>query len=492
VSTAIRRPPAVLDLRDAPQNVPVQRHRLRRTAFAAAAALAAGAVGVSCLVLAYTLGPGLVHEPFEPYRPVVYFAGLVRALLFLVGRHDANRRRRGVLEEAVIAAREAALGSCALVIFTFFWRDGTRFRAFSYSRELFLLDLVFACVGLTVAAVASKRTLHLLRRRGHDLRTVVVVGTPTSSEAFLAAVADHPETGYVVQCLLDPLVFEGPALLDQLNYTAASSVVHEIVITAPVFDRDDLARLVGLGRLRRVELRAVPDFLGLPPSKVDLEPLLDFPLLSLLRDPRSRERRQVSRVIDLVVGTVALAVTSPIMLLAALLVKLTSSGPVLFRQERMGMDGRPFTLLKFRTMYDKADTAAHEAYVESLIQGAEDTHDGLYKLVHDPRITPVGRVLRRLSVDELPQLFNVVRGDMSLVGPRPALANEVAVYQPWMRRRLDVRPGLTGLWQVSGRSRTSFEDMVRLDIQYIEQWSPLEDCRILLRTIPAVLRRESS
>lgn len=160
------------------------------------------------------------------------------------------------------------------------------------------------------------------------------------------------------------------------------------------------------------------------------------------------------------------------------------------------MDGRPFQMLKFRTMITDADASSHQRYMASLIDGAADTtagngNGGLNKMLDDPRITRVGRLLRRFSLDEIPQLLNVIRGEMSLVGPRPALRFEVERYQDWHRRRLEVRPGITGLWQVSGRAKTSFDEMVLLDIQYIENYSLLRDLTIMLRTIPAILRRET-
>jgi lipopolysaccharide/colanic/teichoic acid biosynthesis glycosyltransferase len=157
------------------------------------------------------------------------------------------------------------------------------------------------------------------------------------------------------------------------------------------------------------------------------------------------------------------------------------------------MDGRPFDMLKFRTMVVDGDSSVHQEFVEALIRGdvAADEDVAAYKLTDDPRVTRVGRILRRLSIDELPQLINVLRGEMSVVGPRPPLPFEVDMYQEWHRRRLEVRPGMTGLWQVSGRSKMTFDEMVKLDIHYIETWSPLRDVSIVLRTIPALLRKEA-
>lgn len=183
-------------------------------------------------------------------------------------------------------------------------------------------------------------------------------------------------------------------------------------------------------------------------------------------------------------------VLSPIFLLIAVVVRLTSKGPILFRQQRVGQYGARFTFLKFRSMYVNNSAEIHKEYVKKLIAGTADQkgRDGVFKIVDDPRITPIGRFLRRTSLDELPQFLNVLRGDMSLVGPRPPLCYEVEAYDVWHRRRLlEARPGITGLWQVSGRCRTRFDEMVRLDLQYARKQSLALDLKILLRTPAAVL-----
>jgi len=198
------------------------------------------------------------------------------------------------------------------------------------------------------------------------------------------------------------------------------------------------------------------------------------------------------RIFDLVVLVPILLVTAPLMLLVALAVWLVDGKPILFRQVRLGIGGKPFELLKFRTMREASD-AAHREYAGRCISqgrvfGNRNRPGGaLYKIANDPRITRLGAFLRRLSIDELPQLINVLRGDMSLIGPRPAIPYEVQMYQDWHRRRLDAMPGLTGLWQVSGRNRLSFDEMVRLDIDYIEHWSLARDLAILARTPRAVI-----
>ena len=200
------------------------------------------------------------------------------------------------------------------------------------------------------------------------------------------------------------------------------------------------------------------------------------------------------RAFDLLATSLMLVVASPVMLVIALLIKQTSPGPVLFAQERLGKDGKPFRFYKFRSMEHNSDDAIHRQFVAMFIGGEDDGFtdtnpgDHVFKMKRDPRVTGIGAMLRRTSLDELPQLFNILMGEMSLVGPRPPIAYEIENYQPWHMERLKAVPGLTGLWQVSGRSTVSFEEMVRLDIRYINNWSPWQDFRILLKTIPVVFQ----
>jgi len=202
-------------------------------------------------------------------------------------------------------------------------------------------------------------------------------------------------------------------------------------------------------------------------------------------------QRCLKRALDNFGSLMLLLILSPLLLLIAILVKLKSPGPVFFRQVRVGKRMKPFTMLKFRTMYTDADQAIHQAFVTQFIKSghqSEPSRPGVFKLTDDPRITPLGRVLRRTSLDELPQLWNVLRGDMSLVGPRPPLFYEVELYQPWHRRRvMALKPGITGLWQVEGRSLTTFDEMVRLDLRYAETWSLWTDLKILVATPAAVI-----
>ena len=210
--------------------------------------------------------------------------------------------------------------------------------------------------------------------------------------------------------------------------------------------------------------------------------LSDAITLALGDVPLSSAERALKRALDIVGATLLLLVLLPVLAVAAAAVKLDSSGPVLFSQQRVGLGGRSFRILKLRSMQVGGDDSAHRDYVAKLMRGEATAENGVFKIVSDPRVTRVGRIIRRYSLDELPQLWNVLRGDMSLVGPRPALPHEVELYDAVARQRLVVKPGVTGLWQVSGRCELSFSDMITLDVEYWRSWSLVRDVQILLKT----------
>jgi lipopolysaccharide/colanic/teichoic acid biosynthesis glycosyltransferase len=248
--------------------------------------------------------------------------------------------------------------------------------------------------------------------------------------------------------------------------------------------RDLVLRLASEGTLDRFSIRMHVNS-GAQAASMPADPLpaeLHPRVAATLRDA-------MKRGLDIVGSIALLLLLLPVYVIVGALVKLTSEGPMFFRQDRVGRMGRPFKMLKFRTMYLNSDSAIHKKYVTDFIKSSDRLdNNGVFKIVDDPRVTPVGRVLRKTSLDELPQFWNVLRGDMSLVGPRPPLAYEVKQYKPWHYRRVvEAKPGITGLWQVTGRSRTTFDDMVRLDLRYARTCSVWTDVKILLATPRAVI-----
>lgn len=242
----------------------------------------------------------------------------------------------------------------------------------------------------------------------------------------------------------------------------------------------------------RISFRSFPE----DGDKTNGSPLIDEIIYPDLREPNlaTRLSRVAKRALDVVVSLIAIILFSPLFILISAAVKLTSKGPILFRQERVGRYGRRFSFLKFRSMKCGSDSHIHQEYVKQFISGTIAKEQGVtYKITQDPRLTRIGGFLRKSSLDELPQLINVFKGEMSLVGPRPAIPYEIDFYQMWHRTRfLEVKPGITGLWQVTGRSKTTFDDMVRLDLRYVKQWSFWLDIKILLRTPHAVFSGEGA
>jgi exopolysaccharide biosynthesis polyprenyl glycosylphosphotransferase len=273
------------------------------------------------------------------------------------------------------------------------------------------------------------------------------------------------------------------SLRDTLDRTGARGV---ILIGAELLPDEEFLELLRSVRLRGIPLRVVPGALALMRSRPAVSQSLGLPLLEVSYPRLDNSQRALKRALDVAVSLGGLILLSPLFLAVAVAVKLGSSGPILFRQKRVGADGSVFLCYMFRSMYEDAER--RQAELERL----NEAGGPVFKIKEDPRVTPVGRFLRRWSIDELPQLVNVLKGEMSLVGPRPLPVRDFHLMEEAHKRRLDALPGMTGYWQISGRSNLPFEEMVRLDLYYIENWSLSFDVKIILRTLGAVLRREGA
>jgi exopolysaccharide biosynthesis polyprenyl glycosylphosphotransferase len=343
---------------------------------------------------------------------------------------------------------------------------------------------VFLVVPLTVALTALYRTVlrhwaARLRSRGLGVENVLVVGPVTEARSLFDRLRRGGVNGLRPVGIYPHSADDGglDAVLAAVDASDADMVA---VVADPELSGQSLRELSWELEERQVDLVVDPGLVDVAGPRLSIHPVNDLSLLHVHRTRPSSERLLVKAVFDRVLATSLLLVASPLLLTIALAVRATSRGPVLFRQTRVGVDGRQFTMLKFRSMVADADTLVDQ------LKGSDDGNGVLFKMKKDPRITRVGAFLRRYSLDELPQLFNVVRGEMSLVGPRPPLPAEVAGYDDTAHRRLRLRPGLTGLWQVSGRSDLSWEDSLRLDLRYVDNWSMALDLQILVRTVRAV------
>ena len=342
----------------------------------------------------------------------------------------------------------------------------------------------------------ARRVLHFLQRRGRSLRHVVVVGSFGAAQQLSERIQREPDTGMKVIGVCLPSSELPRPVVDGIPVLGSLSQVPEVVRTmgcdAVAVTSDDATRYSYLRELAwslegaRVELLVDPGLVEVAGPRMHIRPLMGFPLLHVEEPHFTGWRRLVKRVTDLVLASVGLLIISPLMLLIAAVIKLQNGGPVIFRQARIGRGGEPFTMLKFRSMVVDAEDRKLELMAHNEGKG------GLFKLSRDPRVTRFGQFLRSFSLDELPQLFNVLSGSMSLVGPRPHLASELALMPTEASRRSLVTPGLTGLWQVSGRSDLEGDDAVRLDLRYVENWSLTLDLQILWRTLSAVLAKSGA
>jgi exopolysaccharide biosynthesis polyprenyl glycosylphosphotransferase len=279
---------------------------------------------------------------------------------------------------------------------------------------------------------------------------------------------------------------------DDLADLITTHQIQEVIITDNSIESERLFEaMMQLGRKQRVEFRFAPSLFNMLPQKTSVEQIGVLPMVRLFREPLSDAQRFFKRLSDIVLAAAAALVSSPIWLLVSIMIRLDSRGSTLFKQERVGMDGRVFLCYKFRSMFADSDEGVHRDAYRKNIEGNDAANAGdevspvFGKVRDDTRITRVGKWLRRTSIDELPQILNVIRGEMSIVGPRPPIPYEVVDYDIWHRKRLDMKPGITGLWQVSGRNRLTFDEMVRVDLYYIENWSLLLDAKILFMTFLA-------
>ncbi|HZN07366.1 MAG TPA: sugar transferase [Pyrinomonadaceae bacterium] len=446
-------------------------------------------------------------EEFAPYGALLLFVIAIRLLSF---RYCDLYRVRGefsFVDDAIRIFKATATGSLLIVAAAFLYRGGFEFRAFSYARGVFVVDFVFVLLSVGLIRLFSRSVQTFVRTRQINLIPTLVVGRGHEASLFIREMRERPALGYRVIGVIDtnaPEInhddtYEGVPVvgrLEGLPEAIRDSGANEVIIADPQVNGDALFEvMMRCGRRRGVEFRIAPSLFNCLPRKTEIDQIGVLPMIRLFREPLSSGARILKRASDLIISALAIALFFPLWLLIAILIKLDSKGPVFYTQERVGMDGRLFLLYKFRTMVAGADSELHREYQRAFIAGRAEANLGnekkpTYKLLADPRITRVGRFLRKTSLDEVPQLLNVLLGDMSIVGPRPPIPYEVEAYELWHRKRLDMKPGLTGLWQVSGRNRLPFEEMVRLDLFYIENWSLLLDMKIILRTGFVMLGRE--
>ncbi|MEM9463412.1 MAG: sugar transferase [Myxococcota bacterium] len=386
-------------------------------------------------------------------------------------------------------ARAVVLGLGLLVVAQFLFRLGF------ISRSFVALFALIQYLALMLGRVMLMETVKVARRRSGDGHRVVIVGANDRGVAFAASLREQsPFNVKILGFVTAPGESGHPKARPNLGYAGSLASlldrqpVDEVVFAVPGKHPEILR-----DAMAACEVRGVDVLVHLPPTVPSKGTMaianvsgFDYPLLNLRRTPTSEAKLAAKRILDFSGALLGIILTGPIMLVTAIIIRVTDPGPVLFRQVRAGRNGRSFTMLKFRSMVMDAEKKKAELMHLNEMDGP------VFKIQRDPRITPIGRLIRKTSIDELPQLFNILVGDMSLVGPRPPLPSEVEQYKGWQRRRLSVKPGLTGMWQVSGRNQIDFEEWMQMDLDYIDNWSLWLDIKIILKTVPAVVLRSGA
>ena len=422
--------------------------------------------------------------PFSAYIP---FAGVLTALLLIAykleGVYD-HRRGASWFDEFYSVVSGTTTGIVIMVVVTFFYRP------LVYSRLLFIYTGALIVALLGFSRLVKSIVLHKLRQRGIGVVRTLIVGAGEVGRTIMRNIVAQPGLGYQVVGFVDDNPekghkdigrFKGLGSIDNLPRIVQEESIDEVIITLPWMYHRKIISIMTQCEREGVRARLVPDLFQMSLSRMDVDDLGGVPMIGVKEISITGWKSVAKRAIDFTIALVGLIVLSPLVLLIALAIRLDSPGPVLFRQIRVGKGGRHFVLYKFRSMCEGAEEEQQK------LTDLDEAEGPIFKIRHDPRCTRVGRFLRRTSLDELPQLCNVLRGEMSLVGPRPPLPTEVEHYEEWHKKRLDISPGMTGLWQVSGRSELTFDEMVLLDIYYIENWSAALDTEIFLRTIPKVI-----
>ncbi|MBV9120857.1 MAG: sugar transferase [Chloroflexi bacterium] len=428
------------------------------------------------------------YQPLREFLPAeLLLTGILALALPYAGLY---RRTRGILWVAKLSAIfNATTVSVGLLIVTSYLS-----RLYAESRGLYLIAWGLIIILLAIDKAVLDKGRAWLHRRGVGVANVIVVGASDMGKMMMQHIAAEPGLGYQLLGFLDDLPqpegrfgrFPQLGVVDQLADTIEAYGVSEVIIALPANQHQKAWEIVNRCQEQNVRYKVVPDLFEMSLSRVDVDEIAGIPLIGFSESSITGINGLLKRCLDVVLAGVALLLSSPMWLAVAIAIKLDSPGPVLYRQLRVGKDGQHFTFFKFRSMCQDAEQDWHR------LRALNETDGPILKIRNDPRLTRVGRVLRRTSIDELPQLLNVLRGDMSLVGPRPPLPAEVLQYAPWQQKRLAVAGGMTGLWQVSGRSHLNFEEMVMMDLYYIEHWSLGLDLKILWKTIPAILSGSGS
>jgi exopolysaccharide biosynthesis polyprenyl glycosylphosphotransferase len=426
-----------------------------------------------------------IDVPFEAYAGQLILLGALLIISF--SQQGVWRRRRGEfwIDEVSRVGYATAAGIALMMAFTFF------FRPLAFSRLLLIWALIFIILFIALARLTRRVLLQMSYRRGMVADKAVIVGSGEVGRSVIRTLLARPDLGFQAIGYLDDGTAENNIGSGRIPYLGSwrelqtvlkrEGNIHTIFVTLPSQQHDQIEEVMRISQQYGAQAQVVPDIFQLSLNRVEFNNVAGIPMFSAREVRLSRTGQVLKRILDLFIVTILAIPATLITAITAIAVRLESPGPIFFIQQRIGYRGKPFNMAKFRSMVVDA-----EDQKEALLMMNEA--DGpIFKIRDDPRLTRVGRIIRRYSLDELPQLYNVFVGEMSMVGPRPALPDEVGKYQTWHMQRLEVKGGITGLWQVSGRSDLTFDEQCLLDIYYIENWSLALDLRIMLQTIPYVI-----
>jgi exopolysaccharide biosynthesis polyprenyl glycosylphosphotransferase len=395
------------------------------------------------------------------------------------------------------------LKSLGLIVKELYWALGKSFLAFTamvffigieLPPAMLLAFFVTDALLLTASRLILAASLGMYRRRGRSHRNVIIIGTGKRAQEAADRIVDNKHWGIHIVGFLDyhrtglwryrdiPLVGHP----DSLPGLIGNNQVDYVIVAVDSTDLSLTGHAFAVSEEMGVTVCLLSDIYFHPISRATSTSFMDFPAVVYASTPSDRMQLFFKECVDRIGALAGLLVSIPVTLAVALAVKLEDGGPIFFKQVRSGRNGRTFTMYKFRTMVPDAEKLKEKLRDKNEMSGP------VFKIKNDPRITRIGALLRKTSIDELPQLINILKGDMSLVGPRPPLPKEVLQYDRWQRRKLSVKPGLTCLWQVNGRNQIGFEDWMKLDLEYIDNWSLWLDTKILAKTVPAVLKRDGA
>lgn len=424
--------------------------------------------------------------PLSEYYPLLLFILPIWMGLLYLNKTYISQRGKSYAPLLWIGVKANLEGVCILSLLFFI------LKLHMFNRSLVFSFMLLCVLVLTLEKIVLFKCLQYVRKQGKNIKQVLIIGTNPRVQILVKKINQHPETGFVIRGFLtgtsedvgrNVYGYTVLGMYEDLYRILHEEIIDEVIFATPIFALHKIKPSLEVCEQMGINCRIVIDTYNYASKfKMFIDGILDIPLISFSYRERKFYSLWVKRLMDILVSSVVLAGLSPIFLIISYIIRKESPGPALFKQVRSGLNGRKFVMYKFRTMIAGAEA------LRSKLQKFNEVSGPIFKIEHDPRITKVGKYLRRTSLDELPQFYNVLKGDMSLVGPRPLPLVESSQITGRERRRLSMKPGITGMWQCNGRSHSHYDNLIRMDLEYVDNWSLLLDLKLLIKTIPVVIR----